>query len=88
MIQLNACIFLTVIRIFFKNSGLFFSVMNKKHHLNITVSVTLNACLVLALFLPKPKRVYPFERKMSPIARVEDLFHIVPVGNLAISGSV
>lgn len=42
----------------------------------------LNACVILAKFLPKPKRAYPYEANMNPDADLTDFFHVVPVSIL------
>ncbi|KAK3918567.1 Heat-stable enterotoxin receptor, partial [Frankliniella fusca] len=41
----------------------------------------LNACLILAHFLPKPKKTYNYESNMNPLPDISDFFHVVPVGS-------
>ncbi|KAJ1518906.1 hypothetical protein ONE63_011492 [Megalurothrips usitatus] len=42
---------------------------------------TLNSLLILAEFLPKPKRSYAWEAKMTPDPRVSDLIDVKPLGS-------
>ncbi|KAK3932659.1 Superoxide dismutase [Mn/Fe] [Frankliniella fusca] len=39
----------------------------------------LNACIILANFLPKPKKSYSYEANMDPCPDISDFFQVVPV---------